>query len=330
MSRAQTILVTGATGFLGCNVCEHFVRNGSTVRALLRSRNAHVLRDTVPIVAADLNDRDSLCRALQCVDTVVHLAARVHVMRDTTTDPLAEFRRVNVDGTRALLEAAIAQGVQRFVFVSSVKAMGESADDALTEEMHAAPSDPYGVSKLEAEQLVSDMARAAGIHAPILRLPLVYGAGMKANMLRLFDLVDRGFPFPLGRVQNKRSLAYVGNVVHAIRAVLGSPAAAHETFFVSDGEDVSTPELIRLIARSIGKPARLLPVPVSLMRAAGRVGDLLATVAPVPLSTPVLDRLLGSLTVDSSKLRRITGYVPPFSVAEGMHITGQWYRTERT
>jgi nucleoside-diphosphate-sugar epimerase len=176
------------------------------------------------------------------------------------------------------------------------------------------------------------MALAAGMHAPILRLPLVYGAGMSANMnmLRLFELVDRGFPFPLGRVQNKRSLAYVGNVVHAIHAVLESPAAAHETFLVSDGEDLSTPDLIRLIARSIGKPARLLPVPVSLMRAVGRLGDLLSTVAPIPLSTPVLDRLLGSLTVDSSKLRRLTGYVPPFSVAEGMQLTGQWYRTERT
>jgi nucleoside-diphosphate-sugar epimerase len=246
-------------------------------------------------------------------------------MRDSAADPLAEFRRVNVEGTRALLEAAVDQGVEQFVFVSSVKAMGEHGDIPLTEEMPAMPVDQYGISKLEAEKLVREMALDAGLHAPILRLPLVYGAGMKANMLRLFDAVDRGVPLPFGRIRNRRSLAYAGNVSAAIEAVLRSRSSAQETFLVSDGEDLSTPELVRAIARGLGKRARLLPVPAALLRVAGHFGDLLGTFASVPLSTPAVSRLLGSLAVDSAKLRRVTGFCPPYTVSEGLSLTCRWY-----
>jgi nucleoside-diphosphate-sugar epimerase len=325
MNADSIVLVTGANGFLGRHVCEHLSRTGHAVRALVRSPNSSLAPGSHRVVANDLRDSAALREALAGVNAVVHLAARVHVMRDSAADPLAEFRRVNVEGTRVLMEAAIDQGVGQFVFVSSVKAMGERGDEPLTEEMPAMPADPYGVSKLEAEKLVRAMARDAGVRAPILRLPLVYGPGMKANMLRLFDAVDRGLPLPLGRIRNRRSLAYVGNVSAAIQAVLGSPAAAQETFLVSDGEDLSTPDLINAIARGLGKNARLLPVPLLALKAAGHFGDLLGTFASVPLSTPAISRLLGSLAVDSAKLRRVTGFCPPYTVSEGISLTCRWY-----
>lgn len=322
----MTALVTGAAGFLGGFVARALADSGADVRALVR-RPGSAPAGTEEAPAGDLTDRAAVRTALSGVDTVVHLAARVHVMRDAARDPLAEFRRVNVEGTRTLLQEAASAGVRRFLFVSSVKAMGESTGDApWTEEMPAHPVDPYGISKWEAEGVVRTLADSAGIHAPILRLPLVYGPGVRANMLRLMQMVDRGMPLPFGLVQNRRSLAYAENVAAAVVAALGASAASRETFLVSDGQDLSTPELVRAIARALGRKARLVPVPPALFRAAGRAGDVVSRIAPFPLTTPAVDRLLGSLAVDSSKLRRVTGFVPPFSVEEGLARTAAWYR----
>lgn len=275
---------------------------------------------------ADVLDPAALRPALAGADTVVHLAARVHVMGETTPDPLAEFRRANVEGTRILLEEAVRAGVGRLVFTSTVKAVGEASTTPWTEEIPPRPLDPYGVSKLEAEALVRQTADRHSLHASVLRLPLVYGPGMKGNMIRLFRLVDRGVPLPLGLVRNRRSLAFVGNVAGAVMAVLRSPAARGETFFVSDGYDLSTPELLRAIGRALGRQVRLLPVPPALLRAAGQVGDLIARFRPVPLTSAAMDRLLGSLAVDSSKLTRLTGYRPPYSVEEAIRLSAHWYR----
>jgi nucleoside-diphosphate-sugar epimerase len=279
-----------------------------------------------PARAQGLHDREGMRRALAGVDAVVHLAARVHVMRDAAADPLAEFRRVNVDGTRALLEEAIQAGARRFLYASSVKALGEGGDAVLTDDTPPAPADPYGISKVEAETVVRELADAAGVHAPILRFPLVYGPGVRANFLKLLQLVDRGIPLPFGLVRNRRSMVYVENAAAAVVAALESPAAARESFLVSDGEDLSTPELVRRIARALGRPARLIPIPPALFAAGGRVGDLLARALPFPLTSAAVHRLLGSLAVDSSRLARLTGFAPPFTVDQGLAATAAWYR----
>jgi nucleoside-diphosphate-sugar epimerase len=326
LQRSPT-LVTGASGFIGSQVCVAFSAKGYPVRAFVtdRSRAPASAGSAVP---GDLLDRDAVREAVRGVGTVVHLAARVHVLNDRSADREALYQRTNVEGTRVLLEEAARAGVERFVFISSVKAVGESSVNAWTEETPPAPQDPYGRSKLDAERVVREIGEREGMHVPILRLPLVYGPGMKGNMLRLFEAVARGWPLPFGAVPNRRSLVYSGNLVAAIEAVAIAPVAC-ATFFVTDGRDLSTTELIQEIARALGRPARLIPVPVAVFRAAGRLGDRLARVVPSPLTSVTLDRLLGSLVVDSSKLRRVTGFIPPFTVERGLRETAAWFKRQR-
>lgn len=321
----RVAVVTGSSGFVGTWLCGALNDAGIKVRGMGRRERAPSPH-TVAYYRADLLDRPTLRPALDGADTLVHLAARVHVMRESAADPIGEFRRVNVDGTRTLLDEAVRAGVSRVLFASTVKAVAESSTAPLTEETVPRPVDPYGRSKLEAEDVVLRMAERHGLHATILRLPLLYGPGMKGNMLSLFRLVDRGIPVPLGLVRNRRSLAFVGNVAAAALAVLHSTAASRRTFFVSDGRDLSTPELLRLIAAALGRKVRLVPVPVSLIRAAGRVGDLVSRIHAAPFTSAAVDRLLGSLTVDASALGRAVGFRPPFSCEEGLRITAEWYR----
>jgi nucleoside-diphosphate-sugar epimerase len=261
-------------------------------------------------------DREAVRAAVAGVDAVVHLAARVHVMGESAADPLAEFRRANVESTAVLADEAGGAGVRQLVLASTVKTVGEGNSTAWTEDTPAAPADPYGTSKLEAERVVRETAERYGTRAAVLRFPLVYGPGVKGNMLRLFALVDRGVPLPFGSVANRRSMLYVGNLVAAVRVVLESPFDGTEAFFVTDGRDLSLPALIRLIGEALGKPARLLSVPPSLLR--------------LVLPAAEAERLIGSLTVDGSKLSRMTGYRPPHSVEEGLRATADWYRTTRT
>ncbi len=318
-------LVTGASGFLGQHVCRSLLAGGSAVRGLVRTADAGPA-GIERFRCSDLLDRAAIRKAVEGVETVVHLAARVHVMADRSANPLAEFRRTNVEGTRTLVEESLAAGVRRLVLLSTVKAVGEGSDAPWTEQTPPLPSDPYGVSKLEAERVVLELAPPGGMAASVLRLPLVYGPGMKANMLRLFEAVDRGIPLPLGGVRNRRSLIFAGNVVAAIERVILTPAAAGEIFFVRDARDVSTPDLIRAIALALGRPGRLIPVPASLFRAVGIVGDLIAPFVRPPVSSPAVARLFGSLVVDGSKFTRMTGFEPPFSLEEGLRITANWYR----
>jgi nucleoside-diphosphate-sugar epimerase len=264
---------------------------------------------------ADPLDRQAVRAAVTGVDAIVHLAARVHVMREVAADPLTEFRRANVESTALLAEEAAAAGVRQLVLASTVKAVGEGNSTAWTEDTSPAPADPYGTSKLEAERVVREAAERHGSRAAILRFPLVYGPGVKGNMLRLFALVDRGVPLPFGAVTNRRSLLYVGNLVAAVRSVLETPLGGAETFFVSDGRDLSLPSLLRLIGEALGKPARLMPVPPKLLR--------------LVLPSGESERLIGSLTVDASKLSRMTGYRAPHSVEESLRATADWYRATR-
>jgi nucleoside-diphosphate-sugar epimerase len=279
---------------------------------------------SIPQPASGLDDIPALRQAVAGVEGVIHLAARVHMTR--SPGDTEAFRRVNVEGTKSLLELAIAAGVRDFVFVSTVKVMGETSDEPWTENMAAVPVDPYGATKLEAEQVVRELAGRAGLHAPILRPPLVYGPGMRANALRLFQAIDRGLPLPLGGIRNRRSLLYVGNLTVGLLGTLTSEGG-NDTFFVSDQQDLSTSELAVAVARALGRPSRLIRVPVPLLRTAGRIGDLVARALPIPLNTPAVARLVGSLAVDSSRLSRQTGYSPPFSMAEGLRITAEWYHT---
>jgi UDP-4-keto-D-QuiNAc 4-reductase len=324
------VLITGASGFIGRRLSESLAAQGADVVGLTRGANPMPITGVRTALTTDLLDRDSLRQALSGIETVVHLAARVHARAEGKQNPESECRRLNVEGTRAVLEESVAAGVSRFVFISSVKAVMDESETMLDETTPPRPHDAYGETKLEAERVVRVIARREGIHAPVLRLPLVYGPGIKSNMLRLFSAVNRGLPLPLGSVRNRRSFVHVDNVVEAIRAVLRTPAAGDETFFVSDGVDLSTPELVRRIATALGTRARLLKVPVSVLQAAGGTGHLLSRIIRFHYTSDSLNALIGSLFVDISKLRQMTGYSPPVSVDEGLSQTAAWLHARGT
>lgn len=321
------VVITGANGFIGRHLCRSLVSKGVAVRGITRSSRGLNIRGVESALARDILDRDAMRAALQGMDSLVHLAARVHANDDGTEDPASECRRINVDGTQVLLEEAVAAGVKRFVFISSVKAVAGVSDKMLTDETAPQPVDPYGESKLEGERLVKFVAAREGLHAPILRLPVVYGPEMKANMDTLFSAVEKGIPLPFGSVNNRRSFAFVGNVVEAIERLIASPAAAAATVYVSDEEDLSTPQLVRKIAQALGRPARLMPVPVMALKAGMRARGLLSRITPFHLKGDSLAAVVGSLFVDTSRLRETTGYTPLFTVERGMARTAEWYRT---
>ena len=309
----MTVLVTGASGFVGSIVCQVLIERGIAVRrALGLSGGALAHRDDC--VIREPGEVANWSMAMKGVDSVVHLAARTHVMRDTAAYPLAEYRQINVTGTQALAEAARAAGVRRFIFLSSIKVNGEGTTLRPYSETDApCPEDAYGVSKREAELALR--AAAADMETVILRPPLLYGPGVKGNFLRLMRAIERGMPLPLGSIHNHRSLLYVGNLVDAIMLSLDHPAAAGQTYLVADNEGISTPELIRAIAAAMHRPARLLPLPPPLLRFAGAITDKSAAVS----------RLLGSLQIDSNKIRRELGWQPRYTLNEGLRQTAEWY-----
>jgi UDP-glucose 4-epimerase len=312
-------------------VCEWLVAKGTPVRALARAGGAAVAPGAETAIVSDLLDRDAVRGAMEGARAVVHLAARVHVMEESSANPLEAFRRVNVEGTRIVVEEALRAGVAALVFISSVKAVGEATDVPWTDDVVPAPVDPYGISKLEAERLIRDAALGTSLSVHVLRLPLVYGPGMKGNMRKLFDLVDRGLPLPFGRIENRRALIYCGNVAGAIGTALDRMAAGASEpdtpFFISDGHDVSTPALVREIARALGRPARLIPIPPQLIRALGRTGDAIARLGWAPFTSNHAMRLLGSLALDVSRFASVTGFQHPFTMAEGLAATARWYRS---
>jgi nucleoside-diphosphate-sugar epimerase len=302
-------LVTGAGGFVGKSLCTALSMRGFTVHAALRSINN--LADEFESVAVGRIDPDTDWSAvLQGAGAVVHLAARVHVMKDVSEDPLTEFRRINVDSTLNLARQAAAAGVKRFVFISSVKVNGEHTEPgrAFTEADTPNPQDAYGQSKHEAEQGLHQIAQESGMEVVIIRPPLVYGPGVKANFAALMRAVQRGWPLPLGAIHNQRSLVALDNLVDFIISCITHPKAANQTFLVSDGKDLSTTELVRGMARAAGVRARLLSVPVWALQAGAKLlgkGD-------------AVQRLCGNLQVDISKARELLGWVPPVSVEEGL------------
>lgn len=305
----KTVLVTGSTGFVGVSLIQHLAGRGFPVRAVTR-REMPVASGVEWVRIGEIGADTDWSAALGGVDTVVHLAARAHVMNDPAANPLSEYRRINVAGTERLACEAARAGVRRFVFLSSIKVNGEQTQPSkpFRETDSPAPLDAYGQSKYEAEQVVLAIARASGMQVVVIRPPLVYGPGVKGNMARLVNLVRRGIPLPLGGLNNRRSLIGLDNLVDVIARCILHPAAGGKVFLVSDGDDLSTPELLRRLAVVMGRPSRLLPVPVALLRIAGRFTGRSSEV----------ERLVGSLQVDIRHAKITLQWRPPVPVHEGL------------
>lgn len=314
------ILVTGATGFVGHFLCDRLLTDGLLVRGtVLTSENPSFLVSGVePVTVEPLGADTPWSHALSGVVTIIHLAARVHIMDDTAVDPLTEFRRVNVKGTVQLAREAAKAGVRRLVFISSIKVNGEETSTPYTPDSPPNPSDPYGISKWEAEQELRKIEAETGLQVVIVRPTLVYGPCVKANFLNMMKIIRRGIPLPLASINNKRSLIYVGNLVDALATCTIHPDAAGNTYLVCDGEYVSTPELIRRTAFALGVPARLFPVHVSLMKFAGKLTG----------KSGAVNRMTGSLTVNSSKIRQELGWKPPYTMEEGLRETAGWFKKQ--
>lgn len=313
----KRVLVTGATGFVGRALTARLVAAGASVWGTLLGWESpdSVSAGVEPVVIEPLDGDTPWSHALAGVEVVIHLAARVHIMAESAGDPLSEFRKVNTAGTRRLAREAAAAGVKRLVFVSSVKVNGEESSVPYSEASPENPTDPYGISKWEAEQALRQIEAETGLEVVVLRPTLVYGPGVRANFLSMLKAVHRGTPLPLGSIANRRSLVYLGNLVDAVVACARESRAAGRTFLVSDGEDVSTPELLRLAASALGAKPRVLPFPVPLMRLAAKLTGESARVS----------RLTGSLAVDSSRIRAELGWRPPYTLRAGLKSTADWY-----
>lgn len=317
---APKVLVTGASGFVGEALVFRLLVD-KKFRPIAAARGATRLNGLCPVVPFNLTHAKVL-PVFDDVLVVVHAAARVHVMNETAGDVLAEFRKVNVQGTLRLAQCAAASGVKRFVFISSIKVNGENtltgkpfkADDQPN------PLDPYGVSKYEAEEALKQLGRDTGMEVVIIRPPLVYGPGVKANFLSMLSWLTKGIPLPLGSIRNQRSLVAIGNLVSLIATCIDHPAAANQTFLVSDGEDLSTTQLLRHLARALGKPARLLPIPEWLLKlGASTLGK-----------QAVAQRLCDSLQIDIRKNCELLAWTPPVKIDKAMRQTADYYLEKQT
>ena len=327
VSAGRSVLITGASGFLGSEFCRHWMKTGWKLRALTRETSGQPPAGVESVRMRNAFDSTELAAAMTGTTTVLHLAAMVHVAGASGMERLDEFRRANVEWTRALLEAGSKAGVSEFIFVSSVKAVGESNTSPWDESTPAQPQDAYGLSKLEGEKAVLAAGAKGRFKTAVLRIPLAYGSGAKGNMLQMFRAVQSGLPLPLGAIHNQRSLIYSGNLVAAVEALLACPGCWGETYFVSDGSDLSTPDLIRTIARALSRPARLVPIPPILLRMLGRTADLARGVIPPVLSSGAVSRLVDSLAVNITKISKATGYRPPFTPEQGFQVAAQWYQS---
>ena len=312
------VLVTGATGFIGRFMCEALARQGHTVRAAMRALGPLPAHATECAAMGAIDESTDWNRALDGIDAVVHLAAKAHAMRPSEASS-QEFHATNALGTQRLMQFAVKAGVRRFVYLSSVKVNGEGrADSPYTPRDTPDPQDAYARSKWLGEQAVSGIEPGLPPERVIVRAPLVYGPGVRANFLRLMRWVEGGWPLPLGAVHNARSLIGVCNLVHLLAHVLSHPAAAGNTWMASDGQDLSTPALLRQIGVAMERRVRLLAVPLPLLRLAGgligRAGEI--------------TRLCNSSTVDISATRRQLDWSAPVSVTAGIERTVQWYRDE--
>ncbi len=311
------VLVTGADGFVGKSLCEKLLQSNFSVIAAVRTDVMIVDQPGMhKIKITDLRqnvDWKELCSGFTDIKTVIHLASRVHIMNETSRNPLAQFRRVNVQATVDLARYALKSGVKRFIYLSTIKVNGEITQNEQRFQASdlAAPADPYALSKYEAEQCLLDIAKNSTMEIVIIRPPLVYGPRVKGNFLKLMRLLKRGIPLPLGSINNARSLVSLSNLHDLIIVCINHPQAANEIFLISDGEDLSTPDLLRRLAWSLGYTAKIFPVPVAI----------LTFFMALACKKSIALRLCGSLQVDISKNRRLLNWEPPHSVNEEFNRT---------
>lgn len=304
------VLITGSSGFVGRALCERIAAEGGEfVRAIRQG----VGTDSSVAVVGNVNADTNWSSALDKVDVVVHLASRVHVMHEESTESLAAYRSVNTDGTLNLARQAAQLGIRRFLFISTAKVHGEGRGTPYSVDDPANPVDAYSVSKWEAECGLIKLSSEFGMEVVVLRPPLVYGPGVAANFLRMMEMLKSGFPLPFSRVENLRSLVFVGNLVDLIVLCLEHPQAAGRTFFVSDGEDISTPDLLLRLGHALNSPAKLFPAPVSLLNAGLGLIRQQATA----------QRLLGSFCVDIARTRELLKWSPPVGLNAGLRLTAE-------
>ncbi len=320
---SERVLVTGADGFVGRSVCRRLIASGLVPIAGIRNPDIWPeLQQAIPGLNAmahtgDLGTSPDLRASLSGASVVVHLAARVHVMKESARDPLQEFRTVNVSGTRSVALAAAAAGVRRFIFVSTVKVHGESTSGSpFRHDSNLNPVDPYAISKREGEEALRAVAAETGIEFVIVRPPLVYGPGVRGNFMRLIKLVDRALPLPWPAGTNCRSMIGVDNLADFVVRCVHHPNAAGECFLVKDAEDLSTRELMARLARFLNRPLKLIPIPESWVRFAARLSS----------KQEAASRVLDSLVIDSSHAQELLAWSPPNTVDCGLASTARWYR----
>lgn len=312
------VLVTGANGFIGRHLCAHLAQRGWDVRAVVRIDNADRSIENYASVhyITDVTNGEQWVKVLHNADVVVHLAARVHVMKDSAVSAAEEYRRVNTTGTAMLARLAAQQGVTRFVFLSTIKVNGErTLFKPFLESDAPMPRDEYSISKWEAEQRLVEIASNTGMEVIALRPPLLYGPGVKGNFLRLMNLVRRRVPLPLASVTNLRSFLYVGNLLSVVEKVLSASVSKAETFLVSDDHDISTPQLIRMLAAAMNVEARLLRCPL----------PMLMSLAKIAGKADEVRRMVESLSIDCSRIKQQLHWAPPFTVEHGIKDTVRWF-----
>jgi nucleoside-diphosphate-sugar epimerase len=316
------VLVTGAGGFIGRHVCRRLLEDGWTVRGGVRSSEPPP--GVQPVQLGEAAAGPALREAVRGCAAVVHLAGRAHVMRETEGDPLAAFRRVNVDLTRALAAAAVAEGASDFVLMSSIAAVSGVGSEHVSDADVTAPGTDYGLSKLESEDALEEQARGGSLRAVALRPPMVYGEHMRGNPLRLYRHLLRGRPLPVLRPPVRRSMMYAGNLAEAVAASLGD-ATLHGRFCVTDGAAVPIEEFARASAAALGRTARLVPLPARAVHAAAAVGSLLLRATGGSAGAVALARLTQSLYVDDARFRSASGFAPPYGFEDGIARTAAWF-----
>jgi UDP-glucose 4-epimerase len=318
---ADRVLISGGTGFVGRSLAIRLAEDPRYLPvAAVRRQGTGMAPGVQPCLVGELGPDTDWGSALAGVDAVVHCAARVHVLKESAADPLAAFRRVNVAGTLRLAQQAARSGVRRFIFLSSIGVHGaETFGLPFTAGSRAAPHSPYAVSKHEAEVALRRLARETGLEVVIIRPPLVYGPNAPGNFSTLLRLVFHGLPLPLGAIRNRRSLVALDNLVDLLVTCIDHPAAANQAFLVSDGEDLSTPALLQRTALALGRPARLVPVPSSLVRGVARLLG----------KEEVGQQLCGSLQADIGKTRELLGWVPLLSVEAALARTARHFLQSR-